>query len=145
MRGVLVCMVHALCTPIVPAEVDRRVHPSTSSRRVSTADAWNSPDFEVQRNAGAVDDRLYVCYTAHRRTADIGMTRTRATANSEGDICRTDRGEQGMKRKVFKECDRRRARSCEDSRKGSIANLQTRQNTDKVVRTCRGKMEESER
>ena len=44
-----------------------------------------------------------------------------------------------MKRKVFKECDGRRARSCEDSRKGSTANLQTRQNTDKVVRTCRGK------
>ena len=42
-----------------------------------------------------------------------------------------------MKREVVKECDGRRAGSCEDSREGSTANLQTRQNKNNVVRTCR--------
>ena len=49
-----------------------------------------------------------------------------------------------MKREVFKECGGRRARSCEDSQKGSTANLQTQQNKDNVVRNCRGESSREE-
>ena len=66
------------------------------------------------------------------------MTRTRATANGEGDIYRTDRGEQGMKREVFKECGGRRARSCEAVGRGVLKTCRHGRTKIMQCAVCRG-------